>query len=64
MSAEDEGEMDDLDNEHDNLLTPAMQSAISAHEWFSALRTAGFSRGEALQIVIGMLVAGNSAGAE
>lgn len=41
------------------MLTPAMQSAISAHEWYSALHAAGFRRHEALQIVIQMLIAGN-----
>lgn len=46
-------------SEGDEMLTPAMQSAISAHEWYSALRAAGFSRPEALQIVIQMMIAGN-----
>lgn len=45
--------------EGDEMLTPAMQTAISAHEWYTALCVAGFRRGEALQIVIQMLIAGN-----
>jgi hypothetical protein len=42
----------------DQVITPAMQTAISSHEMFSALVAAGFAKHEALQIVIGMLTAG------
>lgn len=46
------------DPEEHDILTPAMQSAISAHELYSALCSAGFRRWEALQIIIGILAAG------
>jgi hypothetical protein len=44
--------------EPEEMPTPAMVSAISAHEFFMSLRAAGFNRFEALQIVIAVIVAG------
>jgi len=48
--------------EQEDMITPAMQTAISTHEMFTALRQAGFSRSEALTIVIGMLSANSGSG--
>lgn len=54
--------MEQEDSEHEDVLTPAMQTAISSHEMYTALRNAGFSRNEALTIVVGMLTANSGGG--
>lgn len=55
---------DEEQYEHEDVITPVMQTAISSHEMFSALKNAGFTRWEALQIIIGMLTAGSRWGGD
>jgi hypothetical protein len=44
-----------MDNQDEN--TPLMQMAVSAHELFTAFITAGFTEAQALQLVMGTMMA-------
>ncbi len=46
------------DEENEFTVSPLKESAIQLHELYSELRHAGFTRGEALQIVCHTITAG------
>jgi uncharacterized protein YoaH (UPF0181 family) len=42
-------------------MSPMREAAISAHETYQAFKAAGFSRGEALELVARIVIAGTQA---